>query len=204
MALKQIQIALVLVATCLTAAADVSSKSEPEEIHRGNLVIKSTDADVSPKSKPNHAQRKLITYFNMKLYWKSGYKWQESTSEKKWCMKCASNKCPKGSSIKIARCNRGDWRQNFFFDDGRIRSRRNKDVCIERQRKSRSIALDNCNSSFDQKWALLRKDEPFQLRIPGEASKCASQHHHPKDGEKIYMTSCKKSVDSHSDKWVVY
>merc|ERR1719253_1953864 len=138
----------------------------------------------------------------MRLFWKQGYKWQESGSEKKWCMKCASSKCPKGSGLKIGRCDKTDWRQHFFFDDGRVRSRRNKDVCLER--KGRSIELSTCKHSFNQIWDSLKKDEPFQLRIPGNDLKCASQHHHPKDGEKIYMTSCKKSRISQSDKWVVY
>ncbi len=113
-----------------------------------------------------------------------------------------SNRCSKGSGIKIARCKKDDWRQHFFFDDGRIRSRRNKDVCLERD--GRSIHLQNCNKSRDQIWGSLRKDEPFQLRIPGNSAKCASQHHHPKDGEKVYMTSCKKSVGNRTDKWIVY
>mmetsp|Transcript_524 Transcript_524/g.1043 ORF Transcript_524/g.1043 Transcript_524/m.1043 type:complete len:187 (+) Transcript_524:35-595(+) len=166
------------------------------------IACKAVDTDDSSKSNPKEARRELNTYFNMRLFWKSGYRWQESSSEKKWCMKCKSSKCPKGSGIKIARCSRDDWRQNFFFDDGRIRSRRNKNVCLERQ--GRSIVLDNCNSSSDQIWDTLRKDEPFQLRIPGNDDKCASQHHHPRDGEKVYMTSCKRSRDSQSDKWIVY
>ena len=64
--------------------------------------------------------RNLGSYFNMRLYWKKGYMWQESPSEKKWCMKCKSGSCQKGSGIKIARCNRDDYRQQFFFDNGRM------------------------------------------------------------------------------------
>lgn len=184
--MARLHIALVLIAAACTATAAATE----DKSSRPKRVIK------------NAQQRNLITYFNMRLYWKQGYQWQESSSEKKWCMKCRSNRCSKGTGIKVARCNRDDWRQNFFFDDGRIRSRRNKDVCLERQ--GRSIVLDNCNSSQDQVWATLRKDEPFQLRIPGNMDKCVSQHHHPRQDEKIYMTSCKRSTQSQTDKWVVY
>ncbi|KAL3780786.1 hypothetical protein ACHAW5_004899 [Stephanodiscus triporus] len=152
---------------------------------------------------PKDAQRELFgDYFNVRLYWKQGYKWQGSSSEKFWCMKCQNNSCTDGSGVKIARCRRNDWLQHFFFDDGRIRSRRNLDVCLERS--GRSIVLRGCNSSDDQVWANLCKDGPFKLQIPGNDEKCASQHHHPRDGEKVYMRSCKLAIDSHTDQWVVY
>eukprot|EP00584_Thalassiosira_punctigera_P016278 CAMPEP_0172570780 /NCGR_PEP_ID=MMETSP1067-20121228/128820_1 /TAXON_ID=265564 ORGANISM="Thalassiosira punctigera, Strain Tpunct2005C2" /NCGR_SAMPLE_ID=MMETSP1067 /ASSEMBLY_ACC=CAM_ASM_000444 /LENGTH=184 /DNA_ID=CAMNT_0013362953 /DNA_START=45 /DNA_END=596 /DNA_ORIENTATION=- len=153
----------------------------------------------SSRRKPRRARRELNNHFNMRIYWKEGYRWQESSSEKKWCMQCKTNRCLKNSGLKIEQCDRGDWRQHFYFDDGRIRSRRNKAVCLERE--GRSIVLENCNGSRDQVWDELRKDEPFQLRIPGNSEKCASQHHHPRQGEKVYMTSCKRSVFSQSDKW---
>ena len=142
------------------------------------------------------------SYFNVRLYWKEGYRWQGSTSEKFWCMKCQSSGCNKGSGVKISKCDRDDWRQHFFFDDGRIRTRRNLDVCLERS--GRSIIFKGCNGSNDQVWDSLRKDEPFRLQIPGSDSKCASQHHHPKDGEKLYMASCKLASDNDTGKWVVY
>ena len=146
--------------------------------------------------------RELGTYFNIKMYWKSGYRWQGSTSEKKWCMKCISNSCSRGSGIKIEKCDTGDSRQQFYYDDGRIRSRKNKAACFERD--GRSIKLRSCSDSRDQKWDELSKSNSFQLKIPGNNSKCASQHHHPKSGEKIYMTSCKLSSSNRTDKWIVY
>mmetsp|Transcript_30349 Transcript_30349/g.54979 ORF Transcript_30349/g.54979 Transcript_30349/m.54979 type:complete len:187 (+) Transcript_30349:280-840(+) len=166
------------------------------------IAYEATAANDSSSPKPREKKRELNSHFNMRIFWKNGYRWQNSSSEKKWCMQCKANKCPKGSGIKVERCDRDDWRQHFYFDDGRIRSRRNKDVCLERE--GRSIVLENCSNSRDQIWASLRKDEPFQLRIPGNIHKCASQHHQPKSGEKVYMTSCKRSVASQTDEWIVY
>lgn len=169
------------------------------------MAYNAAATDVSSRSRPKDVQRELSDdyYFNMKLHWQKGYRWQGSSSERKWCMQCRSNRCSKGSSIKIMRCNKDDWKQHFFFDDGKIRSRRNKDVCLERQ--GRSISLSNCSSRRQgQIWARLTKDEPFQLKIPGVADKCVSQHHHPKHNEKVYMTSCKRSVYSKTDKWITY
>ena len=153
--------------------------------------------------KPREGKRELLgSYFNMRLFWKEGYRWQENPAERKWCMKCQNNRCSRGTGIKIAKCNRDDWRQHFFFSEGRIRSRRNKDVCLKRD--GRSIVLSNCSNSQNQKWDTLRKDREFQLRPPGNSEKCASQHHEPKEGEKVYMTSCKRSRSCRTDKWNIY
>mmetsp|Transcript_12561 Transcript_12561/g.26401 ORF Transcript_12561/g.26401 Transcript_12561/m.26401 type:complete len:189 (+) Transcript_12561:141-707(+) len=146
--------------------------------------------------------RELNSYFNLRLFWKRGYRWQESSSEKKWCMQCTLSGCPEGSSIKIDTCDRSDSRQQFYFDNRRIRSRKNKQVCLERQ--GRSIKLDQCNNSSSQKWSGLFESREFQLRIPGSSNKCASQHHHPKAHERVYMESCKLSVENKTDKWIVY
>ncbi|KAL9191262.1 hypothetical protein ACHAXT_000968 [Thalassiosira profunda] len=177
----QLHIALALLLVSKTAAID-ASKRRAEELDRelnGNK-----------------------NWFNLRLFWKEGYNWQMSHNERKWCMRCRSGNCSRGSGIRIARCNRDDSRQHWFFDDGRIRSRKNKKACLERD--GRSIHLRTCNQSVSQIWDTLRKDEPFQLRIPGVASKCASQHHHPKEGERLYMTSCKRSMFSQTDKWMKY
>mmetsp|Transcript_13485 Transcript_13485/g.22972 ORF Transcript_13485/g.22972 Transcript_13485/m.22972 type:complete len:188 (+) Transcript_13485:220-783(+) len=167
------------------------------------IVYKATTANASSnRNKLRKTRRQLNSHFNMRLFWKKGYRWQESSSEKKFCMQCRSDRCSKGSGLKIEKCDKGNWRQHFYFDDGRIRSRKNKSVCLERD--GRSLHLQTCNNSLDQKWDRLKKGEPFQLRVPGDPYKCASQHHHPKKGEKLYMTSCKRSVASETDKWIVY
>lgn len=64
--------------------------------------------------------------------------------------------------------------------------------------------MTKCSSNKDQKWRGLRKDMPFELQIPGNTEKCASQHHHPKDKEEIYMESCKLAEKADTEKWVVY
>eukprot|EP00956_Cyclotella_meneghiniana_P028135 scaffold64934_cov55-Cyclotella_meneghiniana.AAC.2 len=141
-------------------------------------------------------------YFNLRMYWQKGYKWQDSNSEKFWCIECTRSSCSKGSDIRIARCDRKDSRQQFYYDNGRIRSRKNKSMCFER--KGRQIKLDSCDGSNSQKWDELSTTRAFQLRIPGNSVFCGSQHHHPKDGENVYMTSCKKSRSNKTDKWIAY
>ena len=137
--------------------------------------------------------------FRLRLTWKNGYMWQESRSERWWCMRCKSSSCAKGSGIEIDKCSRNDSRQQFYFDNNRIRSKKSG-RCLER--RGRSIKLDTCDSSRNQRWDGLSISQPFQLREAGSNVKCASQHHEPKKGEVIYMTSCKKSRASKTDLWV--
>ncbi|KAL7554498.1 hypothetical protein ACHAWF_018089, partial [Thalassiosira exigua] len=98
------------------------------------LTCKVTTADKSSEPTRKQALRGLQThYFNLRLYWRSGYRWQESSSEKKFCLHCRLNSCSRGSGVKVMKCNRNDSRQHFFFSDGRIRSRKNTAACLQRE-----------------------------------------------------------------------
>eukprot|EP00804_Cyclotella_cryptica_P007063 CCRYP_014504-RB/>CCRYP_014504-RB protein AED:0.00 eAED:0.00 QI:354/1/1/1/0/0/2/1950/134 len=100
--------------------------------------------------KKNNLRRELdSSYFSLRLYWQKGYRWQGKTEEKFWCIQCTQSDCSKGSRVRVDKCDRGDSRQQFYYDDGRIRSRKNHSMCFER--KGRSIQLDNCNTSIYQK-----------------------------------------------------
>ena len=145
--------------------------------------------------------RTITRYFRLRLTWKNGYKWQGSRSERWWCMRCKSSSCSKNSKIEIANCSKNDSRQQFYFDNNRIRSKRSG-RCLER--RGRSIKLDTCDSSRNQRWDGLSTRQPFEIREAGSTVKCASQHHEPKKGEVVYMTSCKKSRASRTDLWNVY
>ena len=161
--------------------------------HAESFVSQNVESFVSTRSPAR--------YFRLRLTWKNGYRWQESRSERWWCMRCKSSSCGKNSGIVIDKCSRSDSRQQFYFDNSRIRSKKSG-RCLER--RGRSIKLDTCDGSRKQKWDGLSERQPFQLREAGSNAKCASQHHEPKMGEVVYMTSCKKSRASKTDLWNVY
>lgn len=130
-----------------------------------------------PREKKSNLRRELeSSYFSLRLYWEKGYRlvrvshgsdhdsciphsvciifpdtlrWQGKTEEKLWCIQCTQSNCSKGSGIRVDKCDKGDSRQQFYYDDGRIRSRKNHSLCFER--KGRSIELDSCNKSIYQK-----------------------------------------------------
>ena len=176
--------------------------SNSTSTHRKTIAIE--ERELSSAASAFSTSRRKAAYFKMRMYWQRGYYWQESSTERFWCMKCSRIDCGKGSRIKIDKCSNSDSRQQWFFSSGRIRSRKNKSQCIERTGGGRYLALSTCDNSRHQKWDRLQKDNAFQLRIPGKDEKCLSQHHHPKKDEELYMTSCKKSSRNRTDKWIVY
>jgi len=176
--------------------------SNSTSTNKETIAIK--ERELSSAAATFSTSRRKAAYFKMRMYWQRGYYWQESSSERFWCMKCSRGDCGRGSRIKIDKCSNSDSRQQWFFSSGRIRSRMNKSQCIERIEGGRYLALSTCDNSRHQKWDQLVKDKPFQLRLPGKDEKCMSQHHHPKKDEELYMTSCKKSSRNRTDKWIVY
>ena len=203
-------IAFILLSFTAFAAEDQSAIVPAETQSELNPTIEHREhestifaAEAQSKLNPTVEHRELESAFNLRIYWQQGYLWQGSSKERKWCMKCRSSNCSDGTGIKVARCDRDDPRQQFYFDNRRIRSRKNTDMCLKRY--GRYIAMDGCDSNdSDQRWSNLSTGAPFELQIPGNDSKCASQHHHPKDGEVLYMNSCTLARRSTTDKWVVY
>ena len=82
-------------------------------------------------------------YFSLHL------RWQGKTEEKFWCIQCTQSNCSKGSGVRVDKCDREDERQQFYYDDGRIRSKKDHSMCFER--RGRSIELDSCSKSINQK-----------------------------------------------------
>lgn len=169
--------------------------------------LASSTTDISRNEdtqEPTERQLDLVTkpYFNLRLFWDRSYRWQESSRETFWCMACTPSTCEPGSKVDLEWCDRNDDSQQWYFDNYKIRSRKNKQMCL--QRFGRSIKLQSCTRSKYQKWNELRKDMPFELQIPGNTDSCASQHHHPKAKEEIYMETCKLAEKADTSKWVVY
>ena len=62
-----------------------------------------TSLTASPSSSPSDPPTPIPSLpsgdFSLKLYWKNGYTWQESTSEKKWCVECEGSSCGDGGGL---------------------------------------------------------------------------------------------------------
>ena len=83
-------------------------------------------------------------------------------------------------------------------------------LCLHRE-KTRAILLKQCNASEpNQRFLGFRTggQEMELLPFPGTFSKngiqferCITQHHHPRQGERIFAETCEKSRKTDTSKW---
>ena len=73
--------------TLISLADNTQHHVEPPQLSRRTNLFSSGNDEVG---------------FRMKLYWKTGYFWQESTRETFWCMSCGSNgSCKEGQMMYL-------------------------------------------------------------------------------------------------------
>jgi hypothetical protein len=117
--------------------------------------------------------------------------------------------CKNLDQLWIQTCNgfNGNSRGNAEFElvRGPVADQikiRDKDLCLERASKL-YINLKPCDANeVRQMWVGFELDEPFDLRPlqqnwrpqnyddPIERLRCISQHHHPKNGEVLFLEGC--------------
>ncbi len=89
----------------------------------------------------------------------------------------------------------------------------NTNLCLQKM-GAREILLKQCDSSVeDQLFSGLRSDNqvmelvlfPGKSMIDGvEIENCLAQHHHPRNGERIYAQSCARARIADHSRWVKY
>lgn len=88
----------------------------------------------------------------------------------------------------------------------------NSNLCLERV-GAREIELRQCNASVERQRFLgfspggqgmeLQPEGTFRRRGV-EYERCVSQHHHPKQGERIYAEHCRKTRRTETSMWSTY
>lgn len=149
--------------------------------------------------------------FRLKLYWETGYYWQEITTEKFWCMACPSGKeCTRNSKMELRDC-KNKSNQDAQFVATKIKKGHqfrvtNTNLCLTKRRRGSAILLKPCNAK--NKWQVFTGFKPdgsrFDLKPSSSSKRCLSQHHHPKRGEIIYAESCFKAHTFDTGYWVAY
>ena len=116
----------------------------------------------------------------IKMYWQFGYNWQESYTEKKYCMQCRNRKgapeaCDVGMNIEIYDCNRSH-RQKFVRVEGdnSIRPAMSPHLCMSHQNRADDIYLDTltleyCNGGKQQQFWIVgtpwQENGKFEIRV---------------------------------------
>jgi len=179
-----------------TSTPDALCECSTEQFSNDSLVslVSNDSEEVLRKSPP------LEECSRIRLYWKRGYYWQESRKEKKWCMEGSRD----GETIDVQKCDSSSSQQFRFIDGnpGQIQSCRNSKLCFEM--KGSTVKLDTCDSNDrDQEFKRDGKNSKFKLE-PRSRSGCLTQEHHPKSGEKVYATSCRRAQKDETVYWNTY
>jgi len=145
--------------------------------------------------------------FQLKMYWEDGTEWQESTKERKHCIEC-DNDCDEGEKLRIQSCNKGTSRQRFYYSDGKIQSKRNRNVCLTYGTNLRDeVRLRDCNDDKyedRQKIGGFKYSGKFQMRPDDDEDKsssdalCITVEHHPRPSEKLEMIRCRTAEKNDS------
>lgn len=123
---------------------------------------------------------------------------------------------------------RGSWMAEFnlleephlFGLNGVQLQIHNTNLCVQRLGLgSRSVSLQQCNASVqDQRWlgfgAAAQRSAGYGTEIKPSSGalvnrgiqyeSCLSQHHHPRQGERVYVQPCRKARNSDTNLWSVY
>jgi len=148
--------------------------------------------------------------FRLKLYWETGYYWQESTTEKFWCMSCPGGECKRNDQIELGDCKEKSNEDAQFVatSSGKGHQFRvtNTNLCLQKSARSVTVTLEPCNTKNKfQTFVGFKSDGMrFDLRPSTSTKRCLSQHHHPKNGETIYAETCFKAHNVDTGYWVAY
>lgn len=172
-----------------------------------NEVISSSSSLVKLRSNSNEVG------FRLKLYWETGYYWQEMTTEKFWCMACPSGgggECKRNDKMELRDCKKKSNEDAQFVatSAGKGHQLRITDtnLCLQKNSRGRAIKLKPCNTKNElQQFVGFKSDgKKFDLMPSTSNKRCLSQHHHPKSGEIIYAETCVKAHRVDTGYWVAY
>ena len=131
------------------------------------------------------------------MYWEDRTEWQESKKERKYCIEC--DDCDEGEELRIQRCDEGTSRQRFYYSDGKIKSKRNRDACLtDGEDNSDTVYLRECDDDkYDdrQKIGGFKYSGKFQLR---SSDACVTVEHHPTSNERMQMVRCRTAEKNDS------
>lgn len=166
-----------------------------------------TDYCIHPDDETAHPPVKGA--FRLKKYWEIGFEWQEETWEQEWCMQCGGTGCNVGDEIFIRTCrDKNTW---FVYanqeSDGRAQLKvANSNLCLQWV-DARDVRVRNCNANEPrQKFRALNGSfggPKFEISTAKKEG-CLTQHHHPKDGEKIFRSDCGTTRTYDTSFWTEY
>ena len=171
-----------------------------------------SEPSLSPYLRGTNDQRNLLSSFQLKMFWKEGYCWQEEWIERKWCMSCQGEKCTPGERLWLQFCDAGQVTQQFYYlpvansGNGQLKTA-SENLCLERV-SDEVFKLYECKTTNrdNQLFVGIKTDgRLFELSPKGKTDKClVNFEHHPKGEELIYSTTCKAARIAQTSQWTTY
>lgn len=179
------------------------------------------DSDVGYCVDPEKKTRMDEVAFRLRLYWKSGYDWQDSSREKWYCLECESG-CSKGNDIELGHCDeRGtkDSDENvpdlyFQFlnmqdesDDWKSQIQVfGTQYCLETGGSDSALTLQECDEEESSQYFEPGRSDDIgwdndRFEIRNSRGRCLTQEHHPKKNEDIYAGSCSTARGDDTSYW---
>lgn len=186
-----------------------------EEEYSSRLLVTSRNLRGTQEEPKPYNQRSLqYSAFQIKMYWKAGYCWQEEWIERDWCMECEGGSCVSGRRLRVEFCNATKAIQKFQYvpvlwgTGGQIKVASSaNNLCLDRNSTTGTILLAPCQSSLSRQQFLgfQTNGTKFELNPKSRTDLClTNDHHHPKAGEIVYATSCTAVRKIHTNEWSIY
>jgi len=143
--------------------------------------------------------------FHLKLYFEKGYQWQGQYKDMNLCMKTKYSPRRvegKGDPLALDRCDEDEGDQRFFAYGRSIRLDDDRDLCLTHV-DDRAIELHRCDGSISQEWDRVQKEGKFRISPATDHRRCATNHHHPRKEERIYLDWCHLAEDGDTLYWIV-
>ena len=160
-----------------------------------------------PTPNPSPRPTSAFSTFRIRLYWEEGYYWQDSRSEKWWCMETSD--ADEGDSVRIDSCN-DDNEQKWIKVGETYRPALRPSLCMTTTGSSEStpVRLYKCDpNDINQQFyepGLVNRNERFVMRPKGYPGECLSQNHHPKADERVYPVTCGSALDDETLYWITF
>ena len=92
------------------------------------------------------------------------------------------------------------------MENNKIKPFTNTNLCFTMHEGREKIKLHTCDSNTihpDRKQLFSGLDfkREFQIHPMSNSTLCLTQHHHPKSGERLMVTSCQKAEENDRDKY---
>ena len=157
--------------------------------------------------------------------------WQEDPRQMWFCMACAHcnendfedncdvrNYCNNGMMLALTECKPNKWspaakftllpHNGELFDlEGDQIKVSNTNLCLSLS-GVRAIKLETCDASkIEQRFEGFKTDGGGGMEIaPSKRNddRCLTQHHHPREGERIFSEECRLARISDTNLWTVY